>query len=236
MTSRTSTDRPSAPLRKSTGRVATITRTVPVGPIMRRPSAPPSSALRHPRPDRCGSSRLRSQSRSSRQSSPPSIATHHETRLHPVPHRQPRARTSADPRAHNQLPHPVTCAASRTIAAVTNHAGEQLRRPNLRSCDDTNLLFMKPGPSAPRSCDTSTRFVGLVLASLSMTILNPTADAAPKFSDHDIIRKVIPAPLTVEHPSIASGNSFFSLTFSSVRTFQPARLGQIEPPYLAFHL
>jgi hypothetical protein len=34
MVSRTSAARPSAPLRKSTGLVATRTRTVPVGPII----------------------------------------------------------------------------------------------------------------------------------------------------------------------------------------------------------
>ena len=57
--SRTSAARPSAPLRKSTGLVATITRTAPVGPITRRPSrraAPPRpSSPRHrgrPEPSR----------------------------------------------------------------------------------------------------------------------------------------------------------------------------------------
>src|SRR3954465_9407909 len=40
--SRTRAARPSAPLRKSTGRVAIMTRTAPVGPIIVPPSAPGS--------------------------------------------------------------------------------------------------------------------------------------------------------------------------------------------------
>jgi hypothetical protein len=59
MVSRTSAASPSAPLRKSTGLVATITRTAPVGPITRQLSthaAPPSKSLR-PRRGRPGPSR-----------------------------------------------------------------------------------------------------------------------------------------------------------------------------------
>src|SRR5229473_7135067 len=68
MVSRTSVASPSAPLRKSTGLLATLTRTAPVGPITGSPSAPerlPQSCLR-PRRGRPGSLRRRSQPRSSR--------------------------------------------------------------------------------------------------------------------------------------------------------------------------
>jgi hypothetical protein len=129
MISRTSADRPSVPLRKSTGRVATITRTAPDGPITCRPSAPavPSRVSRHPRRDRCGSSRRRSQPRSFPQLSAPSIGM----RPQADPHRQPRVRTRAQPIPQKQLPHLVIGAASRTIAAATNHGGGLLHTPNL---------------------------------------------------------------------------------------------------------
>jgi hypothetical protein len=56
MVSRTSAASPSAPLRKSTGLVATITRTAPVGPITRRLSTPAA-----PLHDRCSPRRGRSE-------------------------------------------------------------------------------------------------------------------------------------------------------------------------------
>jgi hypothetical protein len=45
----------------------------------------------------------------------------------------------------------------------------------------------------PVPVNTSTRCAGLVLASLAVIILNLAAQTSPKLSDHDLIRKVMPA-------------------------------------------
>jgi hypothetical protein len=181
MISRTSADRPSAPLRKSTGRVASITRTAPDGPITRRPSAPavPSRVSRYPRRDRSGSSRRRSQPRSFRQLSAPSIGM----RPQADPPQQPRVRTRAHPIPQKQLPHLAIGAASRTIAAATNHGGERshtelpldANSATIRTFSSWSQVRRRPVP-----VNTSTRCAGLLLASLAVIILNLAAQTSPQ--------------------------------------------------------
>src|SRR6516225_9451690 len=94
MLSRTRVARPSIPLRKSTGLVATITRTAPDGPITGSPSAPCSAPL----------------------------CAHGQERA-PAPRRPtPPAQTVLLPRRHAGTLLLATDGASQTIAAATIHA------------------------------------------------------------------------------------------------------------------
>jgi len=130
MVSRTRAASPSAPLRKSTGLVATITRTAPVGPITRWLSthvAPPSKSWR-PRRGRPAPSRHLSRLRSFRRwprlcTVAPSVAEQ-ET----IPHPQLPARTA--PRQPQRL---SIDAASQTTAAVITRGAEPPHRQSLRS-------------------------------------------------------------------------------------------------------
>src|SRR3954452_11457668 len=132
MVSRTSAAKPSAPLRKSTGLVATITRTAPVGPITRWPSAhavppQPSSPRRRGRSEL---SRNQSQPQLSRRGPPAAACVPHgAVRLPAVAFPRPRAQTAALP-CYNTEPRVAALAgANRITAAAIAHGGAPLPKP-----------------------------------------------------------------------------------------------------------
>ena len=157
MVSRTSVTSPSAPLRKSTGLVATITRTAPVGPITGSPggvndcryrvcvraAADPDRYAVDLNFDRSGirlglaSWRLAARANSRRR--------HDHIPI-------PPAQIAILP-LQNALPQlPSAGAAIRTTAVGTGHAAGPRRRPthhSSRFCDDACLVFAAPGPRRP---------------------------------------------------------------------------------------
>src|ERR1700721_3025323 len=126
MASRTSVANPSAPLRKSTGLVATITRTAPDGPITGSPSGPErllQSCLR-PRHGRPGSLRRRPQLRSLRHQAQASIAglcAGRDEQVPVQPHPPPPPQTAILPLQNPPPQLPSAAGASQTIAAATTH-------------------------------------------------------------------------------------------------------------------
>ena len=151
MVSRTRAASFSAPLRKSTGLVATITRTAPVGPITCRLSmhaAPPSKSLR-PRHGRLGLSRRRSRPRSFRHwlrlcYPAPSVAQQ-ET----IPHPQLPARTATrQPRNVQPQILAIDVASQTTAAAITMASSYRTDRVSARRDpgDNPGLVFIAPCP------------------------------------------------------------------------------------------
>ena len=193
MVSRTSAASPSAPLRKSTGLVATITRTAPVGPITRRlstPAAPPRLSLRRRRgrPDRHTVDLNLDHSR--RPGSTCAVAAPCAARRHGR-----RRRCRIHDRRHEpqffgfgnaSLSFSAIAAASQTIAAATSpcrRATAETESPlatisaTIRALSSSLHVRRRPAP-----VKTSSRRTGLVIALstvsiLSLTVKTKTADS-----------------------------------------------------------
>src|SRR5664280_803641 len=157
MVSRTNAANPSAPLRKSTGLVATITRTAPVGPITRRLSthaAPLSRSLRRHR-GQPEPSHPRSRPRSFLHRAQPGAAAFcvdggPAERTMPRPERPEQ--TEALQYAQAQSGKLAVPAASQIIAAVQVRAVYGRHRSAARHdlSDDPRLVF--GAPRAPATC------------------------------------------------------------------------------------
>src|SRR5258708_7782620 len=138
MVSRTSVANPSAPLRKSTGLVATITRTVPEGQISGSPPAPERlrQSCWRPRGGRPGSYPRRPQPRLSRYRAWTCIAAlcaDGEEQAPARSHPPPPAQTAILP-LQNALPQiPLIGGASQTAAAATTHGVEPRHKPSHHS-------------------------------------------------------------------------------------------------------
>ena len=136
--SRTSMPKPSMPLRKSTGRVASMTRTAPVGPITTSPSrrrSPPRSPRRR-RPDPPAPRRRRSRVRCSPLCPPPAFAQLRACRWLTGGRRLGLGRHDD---GHEQRPlgrsgtaRHGPAGASRTAAGASGRDGARRRRPRSR--------------------------------------------------------------------------------------------------------
>ncbi|MGY4319350.1 hypothetical protein ACVWW1_008677 [Bradyrhizobium sp. JR3.5] len=159
--SRTNIANPSAPLRKSTGFVATITRTAPVGPITGSPSAPgrwPRSCLR-PRRGWPVSSRPQPQLRSSRHWARTCIAAPcaagearcRRARIHHRRHKLQFFRVRMPGRGLSQLTAPAKQLLRRQTRAPSHGTDRVTTRHDL--CNDPCLVLVAPLPAPTRSSE-----------------------------------------------------------------------------------